>query len=312
MRIKPHCLLALVLGLAAAVPAARADTVRLAGPPGPEWNTLGAKLKQIWEQAIPGLKVESRQGRGPANLRSVAEAQTDLGYGVSVMTADAAAGKAPFAKPYGNLCHVAALYPHHVHVVVRVDAGIESFKDVKGRPLTTQPEGSVAETVAADLLQAHGLVYDDVKPSFTSQTDAVQQVVDGQAQALVLAGTLPSTAVIDIAADRDIRLLDMAESLEAIRKLNPAYRLLQIPAGTYAKQRKPVRTIGYAVHVFASCRLPADLIYGLTRSIAQNAEALVHGNAALDGPAPADMAADIGVPWHPGAVKFYREWEVSR
>ena len=104
-----------------------------------------------------------------------------------------------------------------------------------------------------------------------------------------------------------IKLLDLSDAIEGMRKINPGYKLVTIPKGTYPKQDKDVKVIGYATHVVASCKLPEETVYKMTKAMADNVSSL----AAVDKPMAAlkakDMAEDIGVPFHPGAAKFYRE-----
>ena len=87
----------------------------------------------------------------------------------------------------------------------------------------------------------------DVKVSFVSYTDSVSQMQDGHAQAFMLGTTIPAGSVMDLASARDVKLLDLAGSLEAMRKLNPGYTLVNVPGGTYPKQTGDVKVIGYAM-----------------------------------------------------------------
>jgi TRAP-type uncharacterized transport system substrate-binding protein len=65
--------------------------------------------------------------------------------------------------------------------------------------------------------------------------------------------------------------------------------------------------IGYATHLVVSCKTPADTVYTLTKTIAGNVPALGNVVSAMKGLTPKMMAEDIGVPFHPGAAKFYKE-----
>ena len=59
-----------------------------------------------------------------------------------------------------------------------------------------------------------------------------------------------------------------------MRKLNPGYTLVTIPKGTYPKQDQDIKVIGYATHIVASCKLPADKVYKMTKAIAGNTQTL--------------------------------------
>jgi TRAP-type uncharacterized transport system substrate-binding protein len=68
-----------------------------------------------------------------------------------------------------------------------------------------------------------------------------------------------------------------------------------------------VKVIGYATHIVASCKLPADTVYAMTKAISQNTASLGSIVKPMSALKPKDMAEDIGVPFHPGAAKFYKE-----
>jgi uncharacterized protein len=297
--------------LALATSATAAEVKLMTGPQGGVWVPLGGQLKDMWEKAIPGLSVQSLPGAGIANVRGIEEGKTDIGFGNSISTVDALMGNAPFQKPHQNICNVATLYPQYFQVVVRADAGVNSVKDLKGKAITTQPRGNTGELITQHLLKVHGLSYNDVKPSFVSYTDSVAQVQDGHAQAFTLGTTIPSGAVMDLASARDIKLLDLSDSLAEMKKINPGYTLVNVPAGTYPKQDKDVKVIGYATHIVASCKLPEDTVYQMTKTMAQNVSSMAAVNKAMAKLSPQEMAEDIGVPFHPGAAKFYKEAGVS-
>jgi hypothetical protein len=288
-----------------------ADIKLMTGPQGGVWVPLGGQLKDMWEKAVPGLNVQSLPGAGIANVRSVDEGKADVGFGNSISTVDGLKGVAPFPKAVTNVCNVATLYPQYYQVVVRADSGVNSVKDLKGKGVTTQPRGNTGELITAQLLKVNGLSYNDVKMSFVSYTDSVTQVQDGHAVAFTLGTTIPSGAVMDLAAAREVKLLDLSDQLDEMRKLNPGYTLVNVPKGTYPKQDKDVKVIGYATHIVASCKLPEDTVYAMTKAMAQNIPSMVAVNKSIGGLTAKAMAEDIGVPFHPGAAKYYKEAGVT-
>jgi TRAP transporter TAXI family solute receptor len=307
MKSTKICIVAASLMLAGASVANAADLKFMTGPQGGSWIPIGGQLKDLWEKAIPGLTVQQSPGAGIANVRAIEEGKTDIGIGNSISTVDAVAGRAPFNKPHANVCNIATLYPQYYQFVVSADSGINSVKDLKGKGVTTQQKGNTGELITQQVLQVNGLSYNDVKMSFVSYTDSVNQMKDGHAVAFGLGTTIPAGAVMDLAAARDVKVLDLSGNLEAMRKLNPGYTLVTIPKGTYPKQDGDIQVIGYATHIVASCKVPADTAYTMTKTIAQHPVQLAAVVKAIAGLTPKRMAEDIGVPFHPGAAKFYKE-----
>jgi len=298
---------ALVAGFAFASSAQAAELKMMTGPQGGVWIPLGGQLKDMWEKAIANTSVQALPGAGIANVRGVQEGKADIGFGNSISTVDAIKGNPPFNKPHDNVCNIATLYPQYFQAVVLADAGINSVKDLKGKGVTTQQRGNTGEAITGHMLKVAGLSYNDVKMSFVSYTDSVTQMKDGNAVAFTLGTTIPSGAVMDLAAARDIKLLDMTDMYEDMRKINPGYTLVTVPKGTYPKQDRDVKVIGYATHIVASCKLPEDLVYNMTKTMAANIAGMAAVNKAMAGLTPKAMAEDIGVPLHPGAAKFYKE-----
>jgi TRAP transporter TAXI family solute receptor len=299
--------LAAVVVVATAVAAPAADIKFMTGPQGGAWVPLGGQLKDLWEKAVANLSVQSLPGAGIANVRGIEEGKADVGFGNSISTVDALAGNAPFNKPHANVCNLATLYPQYFQIVVRADSGVSSIKDLKGKALAAQPRGNTAEEITKHMLQVNGLSYNDVKMSFVSYTDAVTQVQDGHAVGFTLGTTIPSGAVMDLAAARDIKLLDLSDQLGSMKKINPGYTLVTVPKGTYPKQDKDVPVIGYATHIVASCKLPEDTVYAMTKSIATNTTTLATIVKDIGKLTPKGMAENIGVRFHPGAARFYKE-----
>ena len=131
---------------------------------------------------------------------------------------------------------------------------------------------------------------------------------DGHAQAFGLITTVPASAVMDLAAAREVRVLEVPDDkLKALQQINAGYDKRIIKAGSYPKQDKDVQTIGTWTHMIASCKLPEDLVYNITKALANNVENLGNVVAAVKGLSVKDMATDVGVPLHPGARKYYQE-----
>ena len=287
---------------------AYAQQVKLmTGPQGGSWYPLGGAIANIGDKA--GVKVQVLPGAGIANVKAVQAGKADLGFGNSISTVDGVAGRAPFETKTDNVCNVASLYPQYFQVVVNADAGINSLADLKGKPVAFQPKGNTAEFISLQALEVYGLKPGDLaRVSNVSYTDAVSLMKDNNAQAFTLGTTVPASAIMDLASARDIKLLDIPDDkFQAMRKLNPGYTKLVIPAGSYPKQTKDVQTIGYATHVIARCDLDPDVVYKVLKGLVANKADLAAITKDMGKTTPKMMAEDIGVPMHKGAVRYYKE-----
>lgn len=306
---------ALAIAVAAAFPAAFSTPVSaqqmtlMTGPQGGVWVPLGGQLKSMWEKAIPGLNVTATPGAGIANVRGVDEGKAQIGFGNSSSTVDGLAGAAPYPKKVTKVCQMANLYPQYFQVVALADAKVRTFADFKGKSVVTQPKGNTGELLTNLTLSLNGLNYQSLsKINFQSYTDAVSMMKDGHAQIFTLGTTVPASSVMDLASARDINLVPVDDkTMNELRKKNPGYQKLIVKAGTYPKQDKDVPQIGYSAHLVVACDLPEQTVYTMTKTVAANISDMASVNKAMAGLSPKDMAADIGVPFHKGALKFYKE-----
>ena len=293
----------------AAMPAGAQQLRLMTGPQGGVWVPLGGAFKNMWEKAIPGLSVQTLPGAGIANIRGVDEGKADIGFGNSISSVDGINGEAPFPQKVTKVCQIANLYPQYFQIVALADAGVSSVADIKGKAIVVQPKGNTAEKASQDILKASGMSYASVKVSFVnSYTDAAALMKDGHAQVFTLGTTIPASSIMDVAAGRDIKLVPVTPAIvESMKKINRGYIKGSIKAGTYPKQDRDVDAIVYSAHLVGACSLPEQQVYAMVKAIAANIPDLVVINKAMDGLTPKMMAEDIGVPFHPGAVKYYKE-----
>ena len=299
---------AATLAVPAAMPA-RAESIRfMTGPQGGSWIPLGGALKNIFEQAVPGLSVQVIPGAGVVNVRAIAERKAGVAFGNSITTVDGIAGRAPFPGKVANVCNIASLYAQWFQVVVLADSNIKTVQDLKGHAVAIQPRGNTAEVITQQVMKVAGLTYNDIKANFqTGYTDAVGLMKDGHAQAFTLGSTIPASAVMDLASARPVRLLDLSAYEKGMREINDAYRVAPIPAGLYPGQEGTPATITYTTHVITQCDRNADEVYKMTKALWENLGTLRNVVGSMKQTDVKLGAQDISVPLHEGAKRYYRE-----
>jgi len=311
MTLKLVVRLAAVASVAALAGAAGAEQITfMTGPQGGSWIPLGGALKSLWEQAVPGLSIQQTPGAGIANVRGIDEGKAQVGFANSATTVDGVEGRAPYPRKVTKVCQIANLYPQYFQVVALKDANVRSFADWKGKSLVTQSKGNTAEILTDQVLKINGMTYQSLgKANFqASYTDAVDMMKDGHVQVFTLGTTAPASAVMDLASARDVVLVPVDDkTMTELRKQNPGYTRVTIKAGTYPKQDKDVPAIGYTTHIVASCDLPEDTVYKMTKTMAAHIGDMAAVVKPIEGLTVKDMATDIGVPFHKGALKYYKE-----
>ncbi|HYN64602.1 MAG TPA: TAXI family TRAP transporter solute-binding subunit [Candidatus Limnocylindrales bacterium] len=292
-----------------AAPAAAQQVTFMTGPQGGSWIPLGGALKGMWEKAVPGLSITQTPGAGISNVRGVDEGKAQIGLANSSTTVDGIEGRAPYPKKVTKVCQLANLYPQYFQVVALADAKVNSYADLKGKSLVTQPKGNTGELLTELVLKMNGLSYQSLaKVNYNSYNESVGMMKDGHANVFTLGTTAPASAVMDLASARDIRLVPVDDRImNEMKKMNPGYNKLIIKAGTYPKQDRDVPVIGYSTHLVVACDLPENTVYQMVKTMAANVDSMAAVVKSIEGIKPKDMALDIGVPFHRGAAKFYKE-----
>ncbi|MFY9138415.1 TAXI family TRAP transporter solute-binding subunit [Zwartia sp.] len=296
--------------LLATAPASAQQITLMTGPQGGVWVPLGGALKGMWEKAIPGLQITAQPGAGVANVIGVEQGKAQIGFSNSSSAVDGAMGVPPFKQKSTKVCQMANIYPQYFQVVATNSSNINSYADIKGKRLVAQSKGNTAEAITAAILKLNGFDYSGLsRMNFqASYTDAVSMMKDGHVDVFTLGTTAPASAVMDLASGRDIKLVPVDDkTMDGMRKMNAGYSKLIIKAGTYPKQDKDVPVIGYQTHLIVRCDMPDDVVYKMVKTMAENVPAMAAVNKAIGSLTPKMMAADAGIPMHPGAAKYFKE-----
>ena len=283
--------------------------VFMTGPAGGSWYPLGAAVKNILEEEMPGTAVDIRPGAGLINIRAVAEGKADLGWGNVISTVDAINGNPPFETKITGLCNMGAYYTQYGQLV-SVDESIKTWADLKGKKFATLPRGNTTEVAAQNLLAAVGLKYDDLAlVNFASMTDQVNMAKDGQVDAIFTVTAVPAGAFLDLANSRKTWFVPITDAqLDKVKSVNSGWNRLAIRANAYPNQPQPVPIAGFAMHMIAHCdNMPEQTAYNIAKAVAKRVGELGSVNKAMSDFTVKDLAADVGMPMHPGAARFYKE-----
>ncbi len=144
----------------------------MTGPQGGVWIPLGGAAQgHVGEGDPRALRSQSMPGAGIANVRGIEEGKAQVGFGNSITTVDA---HRRATRPSRSRTRRSATSRTSTRSTsrssCRPNAGINSFADLKGKALATQPSGNTAEIITQHVLKVNGLTYNDVKASFMLAT----------------------------------------------------------------------------------------------------------------------------------------------
>ncbi len=215
----------------------------------------------------------------------------------------------PMSEDFKDLRHVFTFGAVPENLFVREDSGVMSLDDIRGKPFNINVPSSFTHGMNLTLLEAAGISTDDFEAGMVPTGQVFDEVQNGvfvggsHVYQLGLANAQRLSATIPI------RYLDVPQ--DVIDKMNDVYHGLlvpfEIPAGTYNGQDEPVKTIGLAQVIFTDADTDEELVYQFTRHIWENIEELKAVNTSFSGMTAELGAKDYGVPFHPGALRYFEE-----
>ena len=165
--------------------------------------------------------------------------------------------------------------------------------------------------MALRILRAAGLDPDrDVRRQSLSVNASVDAIKDGKLDAFVWSGGLPTGSVLDLASTMGVTTILVAndEVLPALQSsYGSLYSRLVVPAAAYPGPSSDVPVVGVGNVLVANASMDEQLAYDLTRVLFdRHADlAAIHPEAATLTLATA--VKDSPAPFHPGAIRFYKE-----
>ena len=283
------------------------------GPAGGTFQVV-ANAMQVYKpiKESPDFKVRAQSSAGSVeNLRKVNSGKAQMGVVYSGHVYLGRNGQMKNdPKKYEDVMAVAWLYGAPAQLVVREGSGIKSANDLVGKKVGVGNAGSGA-FANCELFFTHLGIWDKIERNAMGYNDAAQAFGNNQLDAFWLFTAFPSGAVIMAAQTNDVDLVNLGMDADNSGFFDkyPYFSKITVPAETY-------RGVGYESPSFqdsalwvANSKVTEDTVYNMLSMIYTEA-GLAHmleqkktfKNMSLD-----TGAQGVVTPWHPGAVKFWKE-----
>lgn len=246
-------------------------------------------------------------GGSKANIEAMAAGDAQLGFVQTDVGAYAYEGTRLFEEKVDNFSTVANLYMEQVQIVT-LDENIKSVADLAGKNVSVGAAGSGVYFNAVDVLGAYGLdVEADINPTYQAFGDSVEALQDGKIDAAFVVAGAPTTAVTSLATTKQVYLVSLdQEHIDALIAESPYYSPNTIKADVYGTP-EDVTTVAVGAVVIARDDVSAEDVYNFMFGTFENLESITAAHA-KGAELSLEFAASYGaVPYHPGAVEYYKE-----
>jgi len=289
------------------------------GSTGGTYYPVGVILADAFQSGVSGDYKFTAQASGGSseNLEMLRNKEVKMGIVGGAPTSNAYLGVDAYeGKAIKNIRFVTALWPEAMQIVYRTGTGIESFKDFPGRKVAVGPAGGGGTVYFPILLkQIAGLSFDDFQPQFLGYGDSAQAMQNRLIDACFLGGGFPTSAVSQLYASQiSVDMIEYSdEELAKVREAAPYFDRVVIEKGTYPKQDRDLNLIAIKSTLVVDEDVSEELIYQMLESIyTKDLEGIKQKHAALS-----TLSLDTalkglsGAPLHPGAIKFYQDYNVE-
>ena len=199
-----------------------------------------------------------------------------------------------------------------MHVVTVESTGIKTMADLKGKRVSTGSPGSATEVMAFRVIDAAGFDKDkDMKRERLGVAESVNAIKDGKIDAFFWVGGIPTASVTDLAATPGVKLklidhADLAEKMNA--KHGNLYSAGVIKGGTYPGYDVDNKNTEVWNIIVTGSKMSDDDAYNIVKTLVEKKADIVavHKEAesfSLDN----QVQARSPIPFHPGAMKYFKE-----
>ena len=283
------------------------------GGTGGVFYPYGGGIAKVITEHLPNVEATAEVTAASVdNIKFLQQGTSDLAFTMADMAQDAVLARDAFtgfgAVPVRTL---AVLYSSYSHVVVKADSGITSLAELRGTVVSTGAAGSGTTVLAHRLMQAVGVdPVKDIREQALGVAQSVDALKDGKIDAFFWSGGIPTASILDLINTPGMRVRfvptsDLLPRLEQMFGPKLYYREV-IPKATYSTP-SDIEVVGVAVLLVASETMPEALAHDITQVLFDHQAELIaiHPQARVLSLATALKGSPI--PFHPGAIRFYRE-----
>lgn len=206
---------------------------------------------------------------------------------------------------------VAVSIPNFISLVVSADSGITAISQLKGKRVAGSFPTPSLQAQTEAILANGGLSFADVKViPVDSPPGGVRSVTEGRADASGTA-TIGMPVTEELNARRGARFLPLDSSPEAIKRTNtryPGYPARVAPGPGKTGVDKEMYLWGYDIYLVSRAGLPDDAVYQMVKALWENYKEFAPIHPLLkEWTTERFVSKEARIPYHPGAVKFYKE-----
>ena len=280
-------------------------------PPGGAFFVVGGAIAQVVSNHTGDMnwEVSAEATKGTQeNIRRLAKGELEFALANAAISYFAVRGEGAW-KGKQSVQVVMTLAPNVALFITPQSSGVKTLSDLKGKRVVVGPAGAGFEYFLEPILSAHGVSYQDFTPLNNTQAGAVDMLADGSAVAAFLGGAVPTASITRASAAQNIFFIPFDDTAkQELFENYPFFNGVIIPSGTYRGQDTPFDGMNVgAMHLITAANVETETVYQFTKVLYEQRAEVVKIHPAGKAINPKNIVKDTGTPFHPGAIRYYKE-----
>ncbi|MBN2059473.1 MAG: TAXI family TRAP transporter solute-binding subunit [Deltaproteobacteria bacterium] len=295
-------------------PAEKPESIILgSGPVGGGFNMISVGVAKYWKQDL-GITANIVPGVVKANLVKFGDGKLDILLSAAGWYNAAYEGRQDmgFEKPSKSLRAMFHIYSNPYYMIALKKSGLRNISDLKDKRYGGGPNKAVWGILIGHKLEANGVKYfDNSKMSIAGFDDMARMLGDGTVDACVtmFEGLVPQPPAHQLMQEKELVALEWDSAvLEKFKNdiFGPA--VIKKELLSFLEKDHHCWEGGTASFMVRD-NVDEDLVYELTKSTHKNLQKLAEENPYWRYPVkyPDILTWDGGVPYHPGAIRYWKE-----
>lgn len=271
---------------------------------------FGGAVANIWNTKIENMNVTAQAtGASAENLRLISKGDAEYAIVQNDVMDYAYNGTDMFeGQKLPNILTIGTLYPEVVQIAASKKSGIKTIADLKGKRVSIGDAGSGVEFNAKQILEGYGLTFDDIVKNNLSFKESAEGLQNNTLDACFVTAGVPNSALQELAFTNGLVLIPVdGEAAEKICKKYSFYTKTIIPGGTYKGSEEDVAALAIKATIAVNANLDEATVYSMTKALFENLDELSQAHAKGKEVSAAAAVTGISVPFHAGALKYFKE-----
>lgn len=306
---------ATAFALSAATPAqAKLRSITIgSNPAGSAYFLLAGGFAKLFQEKLGIRSIAQPHAGSSVYLPLENDGEIAAGLNSSLDSGLAYNGKPPYEHATKKVRALARVWILPYCYMAKANSGIKTIGDLKGKTVVVKFKTNVSLQQANEvILSTAGLTTNDIHPVDSGGVVAgINMVVEGRAAAATVALSMPAMRKADATVPGGLRILSLGPKAtnEFMEKgMAGLYTMTATPSKRWPFVHGPTKIAAFDTYLNLGTTVDDDTAYAMAKALYENWKQLQQDYAPLRATPQSELVpANNPMPYHPGAVKFWKE-----